>query len=92
MNGPDDAVYRTRKFVSRYRLTCASAVAAKAFETAYERTAALVTRHPQNADMLFERAQAEFWIGFTARRRGYLVQAREWLTRYGARPLGTPGR
>ncbi len=56
--------------------------AAKAFETAYQRTAALVTRHPQNADMLFERAQAEFWIGFTARRRGDFTQAREWLTRY----------
>ncbi|WP_415907364.1 protein kinase domain-containing protein [Oleiharenicola sp. Vm1] len=56
--------------------------AAKAFETAYQRSAALVTRHPQNADMLFERAQAEFWIGFTARRRGDVTAAREWLTRY----------
>lgn len=56
--------------------------ASKAFETAYQRTAALVTRHPQNADMLFERAQAEFWIGFTARRRGDFIQSREWLTRY----------
>jgi serine/threonine-protein kinase len=56
--------------------------ASKAFETAYERTAALCTRHPQNADMLFERAQAEFWIGFTARRRGDFAQAREWLIRY----------
>jgi len=56
--------------------------ASKAFETAYRRSAALVTRHPQNADMLFERAQAEFWIGFTARRRGDGGMARVWLTRY----------
>lgn len=56
--------------------------AAKAFETAYARTAALVTRHPRNADMLFERAQAEFWIGFTARRRGDFKTTREWFIRY----------
>ncbi len=56
--------------------------ASKAFEAAYQRSAALVTRHPANADMLFERAQAEFWIGFTARRRGEFSLAREWFTRY----------
>jgi serine/threonine-protein kinase len=32
--------------------------------------------------MLFERAQAEYWIGFIARRRGDFAAAREWLTRY----------
>ncbi|MBI2510427.1 MAG: serine/threonine protein kinase [Opitutae bacterium] len=56
--------------------------AVRAFETAYQRTAALVTRHPANADMLFERAQAEFWIGFAARRRGDFATTRAWLTRY----------
>jgi len=56
--------------------------AVQAFETAYQRTAALCARHPQNADMLFERAQAEFWIGFAARRRGDFKTTREWLTRY----------
>jgi serine/threonine protein kinase/tetratricopeptide (TPR) repeat protein len=56
--------------------------ASKAFETAYQRTVALVTRHPRNADMLFERAQAEFWIGFTARRRGDFAVTREWFSRY----------
>lgn len=56
--------------------------AVQAFETAYSRTAALVARHPKNADMLFERAQAEFWIGFAARRRGDFAAADAWLTRY----------
>lgn len=32
--------------------------------------------------MVFERAQAEYWIGFLARRRGDFSGAREWLTRY----------
>ena len=53
-----------------------------AFTTAYRRAATLAARHPQNADMLFERAQAEYWIGFVARRRGDLDAEREWLTRY----------
>ena len=56
--------------------------AATAFTTAYDRAAALAARHPRNGDMLFERAQAEFWIGFVARRRGDADLEREWLTRY----------
>ncbi len=56
--------------------------AAAAFTTAYERAAALAARHPQNGDMLFERGQAEFWLGFVARRRGEATAEREWLTRY----------
>ena len=56
--------------------------AATAFATAYQRATVLTTRHPQNGDMLFERAQAEYWIGFVARRRGELSAEYEWLTRY----------
>lgn len=56
--------------------------ATAAFTAALDRVAALFVRHPQNADMLFERAQAEFWLGFVARRRGDFAQAREWLVRY----------
>ena len=56
--------------------------AATAFATAYQRAAALTARHPKNGDMLFERAQAEYWIGFVARRRGELSAEYEWLTRY----------
>ncbi len=49
---------------------------------AYDRTAALSARHPQNADMVYERAQAEFWIGFAGRRQGDLAKVSEWFTRY----------
>ncbi|HVT73957.1 MAG TPA: hypothetical protein VHD61_12545, partial [Lacunisphaera sp.] len=56
--------------------------AAAAFQTAYDRAAALAARHPRDADMLFERAQAEFWLGFAARRRGEAQAERDWLTRY----------
>jgi eukaryotic-like serine/threonine-protein kinase len=56
--------------------------AAAAFEKAYASAATLTARHPQNADMLFERAQAEYWIGFVARRRGDFPTVREWFTRY----------
>ena len=56
--------------------------AADAFSAAYARAAALAARHPENGDMLFERAQAEYWIGFVARRRGDRPTEREWLTRY----------
>ncbi len=56
--------------------------AAAALSTAYDRAAALAARHPQDGDMLFERAQAEFWLGFVARNRGDYPTAREWLTRY----------
>lgn len=58
------------------------AEAEEAFTAAYERAATLVTRHPANGDMLFERGQAEFWIGYVARRRGNRTAEREWLVRY----------
>ncbi len=53
-----------------------------AFTTAYQRAAALVARHTQDNDALFERAQSEYWIGFVALRRGDLATTREWFTRY----------
>ncbi len=53
-----------------------------AFAAAYARAAALAGRHPRDGDMLFERAQAEYWIGFIARRRGNLAVTHEWFTRY----------
>jgi hypothetical protein len=53
-----------------------------AFATAYQRAAALAARHPRDGDMLFERAQAEYWIGVIARRRGNFTLSREWLVRY----------
>jgi tetratricopeptide (TPR) repeat protein len=56
--------------------------AATAFASAYQRAALLVTRHPAKADMLYERGVAEYWIGFTERRRGNFPLAREWFLRY----------
>ncbi len=62
--------------------------AAAAFAASYQRSAALVTRHPENADMLFERAQAEYWNGFVALRRGDFQAESEWSTRYRDSALG----
>ena len=56
--------------------------AARVFSTAYERAAGLVTKHPGNGEMLFDRAQAEYWIGYLHYTRGDVAPAREWLTRY----------
>ncbi len=56
--------------------------ATTAFNTAYTRAAALAARHPQNGDMLFERAQAEYWIGFVAQKTGDFTAWRTWFTRY----------
>jgi len=56
--------------------------AARAFFTAFERAAALAARHPRNREMLFERAQAEYWIGFVHWNRGDLPPATEWMKRY----------
>lgn len=53
-----------------------------AFTTAYDRAAALTTRYPDDGDMIFERAQSEYWIGLVARRRGEFDVMREWLTHY----------
>jgi len=54
----------------------------QALTAAYARAAALATRHPRNAEMLFERGQAEFWIGYVARHRGDREAQRQWLVRY----------
>jgi tetratricopeptide (TPR) repeat protein len=56
--------------------------AARAFRAAYERTAALAARHPENGTILFERAQAEWGIGNLHYLRGDMAPATEWLTRY----------
>ena len=55
-----------------------------AFTEAYDRAAVLATRHPDNGDMLFERGQAEYWVGFVHWQRGEFGPAGEWLHRYHA--------
>ena len=56
--------------------------AMRAVSTAYARSAALADRYPNNGDLLFERGQAEYWIGFVHRRLNNLSGAEEWFSRY----------
>jgi tetratricopeptide (TPR) repeat protein len=58
------------------------AEAGAAFKEAYGRACVLAARHPRNGDMLFERGQAEYWIGYVHYKRGESAAAKEWLTRY----------
>jgi serine/threonine protein kinase len=53
-----------------------------AFSEAYSWAAALAARHPTDGDMLFERGQAEYWVGFVHWRRGEFPAATDWLTKY----------
>ncbi len=58
------------------------AEAMSSFLAAYESAKILAARHPENGDMLYERAQTEFWIGFVLRKRGEVDAMTEWLVRY----------
>jgi len=53
-----------------------------AFSEAYERSAALQENDPLDGERLFNRSQAEFWVGFVHWRNGSLDDARRWMTRY----------
>jgi len=52
------------------------------FNGAYERSKALAGRHPDNGDRLFDRGQAEYWVGFVYWQSRYLERVQKWLTRY----------
>ena len=56
--------------------------AMRSFLAAYESAKVLAARHPENGEMLFERAQAEYWVGYVLRKRGELAAMTEWLVRY----------
>ena len=58
------------------------AEALQSLQPAYESARILSARHPKNGELLFERAQVEFWIGSVLRRLGRLAEMTEWLTRY----------
>ncbi len=62
-----------------------------AFNKAYERSAALAVRHPENGGLLFDRGQAEYWIGYVHWQRRELDQATIWLTRYRDTSAMLPG-
>ena len=59
-----------------------------AFRRAYQRSLELTTRYPGNGRFLFDRAQAEYWIGYVYLQQRNLEQANEWLTRYRDSTLG----
>ena len=52
------------------------------FRVAYERTRALAQRHPDDGGLLFDRGQAEFWIGYVYWQSRQMDKARAWFTRY----------
>lgn len=53
-----------------------------AFREAYDRSSALFDRDPKNGQRLFDRAQAEYWVGLVYWRKGLFDDADIWLTRY----------
>lgn len=50
--------------------------------SAYARTKALIRRHPGNGDLLFDRGQVEYWIGYVYYQSQDLAQAQIWWTHY----------
>ena len=52
------------------------------FEQAYRHSAALATRKAGDGDVLFDRGQAEYWVGYVHWRRLEGEQAQHWLGRY----------
>ena len=56
--------------------------AARAFSEAYVRTSALYDRKPQEGQRLFDRAQAEYWIGYVAWQQDRFDDAERWLRQY----------
>ena len=53
-----------------------------AFREAYARSRALVQRQPGNGQRLFDRAQAEYWVGLVYWRQNRFDDAGQWLRRY----------
>ncbi|MEM7482501.1 MAG: serine/threonine-protein kinase [Acidobacteriota bacterium] len=52
------------------------------FEEAYRHSAALAARRPEDGDALFDRGQAEYWVGYVHWRRLDGEKARRWLEFY----------
>lgn len=56
--------------------------ALQSFMDAYERSAALHSKRPGDQQSLFNRGQAEFWVGYVHWKAGDLARAGTWLRRY----------
>ena len=52
------------------------------FQNAEARSRALADRHPRNGDFLFDRGQAEYWVGYVYWQSREMDDAQSWLTRY----------
>lgn len=52
------------------------------FQRAEQRSAELAARHPGDGRFLYDRAQAEYWIGYVYWQQHRLTDANTWLTRY----------
>ena len=52
------------------------------FTEAYDRSAILAETNPTEGERLFNRGQAEFWIGYVHWQSGATAEAEAWLTRY----------
>ncbi len=58
--------------------------AARRFAEAEAATGALLARHPDDPQHIFEHAQSAYWVGFIARRRGQAAAAEAAFERYHA--------
>jgi eukaryotic-like serine/threonine-protein kinase len=58
------------------------AEALASFSEAYERSEALSAKDRSDGERLFNRAQAEYWVGYVHWRNGSLPDAESWFTRY----------
>ncbi|MSU25410.1 MAG: hypothetical protein EXS32_16515 [Opitutus sp.] len=56
--------------------------ATDSFTAAFNRTAGLAKRHPLDGEMLYERAQAEYWIGYVPYLQGKYAETDPWWVRY----------
>ncbi|HKT41635.1 MAG TPA: toll/interleukin-1 receptor domain-containing protein [Rhodanobacteraceae bacterium] len=56
--------------------------ATAAFREALDRTSALYKRAPRNGNRLFDRAQAEYWVGYAAMQKGDNATAEAMFQRY----------
>ncbi len=59
-----------------------SSPAMEAFQRAYQRSEELTTRHPDDGRFLYDRAQAESWIGTVYWQQRRFNEASTWLTHY----------
>ncbi|MFG5409215.1 hypothetical protein ABXN37_15310 [Piscinibacter sakaiensis] len=56
--------------------------AIEAFRSAAASTGALLERHPDDPQRLFDHAQSQYWVGYTARQHGNLATAEAYFLAY----------